>query len=73
MKKASEYRQHARECRALAVQMDSAEQRDLMLQTADHWEKLAQDREALLARHPELATTLEGGGQDEDAALPTKP
>ena len=55
MKKGSEYRQHARECRALASNMESAEQREQLLQMADHWEALARDREALIARHPELS------------------
>jgi len=55
MKKASEYRQHAQECRTLAAAMDSEEQRALMLQMADHWEKLAADRLELIEKHPELA------------------
>jgi hypothetical protein len=55
LKKASEYRLHAQECRELAVQMDSDQQRQLMLHMAEHWEKLATDRLALLERHPELA------------------
>ncbi|WP_309087465.1 hypothetical protein [Phenylobacterium sp.] len=55
MKKASEYRLHAKECRDLAAQMESAEQRAMMLQMADHWEKLAEDRIALIQKHPELA------------------
>lgn len=55
MKKASEYRQHARECRELAAHMESAEQRVMMLQMADHWDKLAGDRLALIEKHPELA------------------
>lgn len=55
MKKASEYRQHAKECRDLAAQMGSVEQRDQLLGMADHWEKLAADRLALISRHPELA------------------
>jgi hypothetical protein len=59
MKKASEYRQHAEECRDLAAQMDAEEQRELMLQMAQHWEKLAADREALIAKHPELGRETE--------------
>jgi bacterioferritin (cytochrome b1) len=55
MKKASEYREHARECRGLAANMDSDEQRALMLQMAEHWEKLAADRLVLIEKHPELA------------------
>lgn len=55
MKKASEYREHAQECRALAASMESPEQRGLMLQMADHWERLSNDRAALIERHPEVA------------------
>jgi hypothetical protein len=66
MKKASEYRLHAKECRDLASHMDSAEQRALMLQMAEHWEKLAADRLALIGRHPELAHE---GEHDEEAAV----
>lgn len=54
MKKASEYREHARECRALAAQMDSADQRDQLLQMAAHWDNLADDRAELVEKHPEL-------------------
>lgn len=55
MKKASEYRQHAEECRQLAAGMPSADQRGLMLQMAEHWDKLAEDRLELISKHPELA------------------
>jgi len=54
MKKASEYRQHAEECRALANGM-AGEQREQLLAMADTWEKLASDRSDLIRRHPELA------------------
>jgi hypothetical protein len=63
MKKASEYRQHAHECRQLAASMASDEQRALMLQMADHWDKLAADRIDLIRRHPELA---HAGERDEE-------
>ena len=55
MKKASEYSQHARECRSLAATMESEDQRDQLLRMAEHWEKLAADRAALISRHPDLA------------------
>lgn len=64
MKKASEYREHARECRALAVAMESAEQRAQLLEMAEHWEKLARDRIELINRHPELAHE---GEHDEES------
>jgi hypothetical protein len=55
VKKASEYRRNAVECRHLAAQMLSDEQRALLLQMAEQWEQLASDRRALVERHPELA------------------
>lgn len=66
MKKASEYRQHARECRALASQMDAPERREQVLQMAEHWERLAADRLALIERHPDLVRE----GQETDGAAP---
>jgi hypothetical protein len=56
MKKASEYRQHAEECRALARGLREGEQRDQLLKMAETWENLAADRSVLVQRHPELAT-----------------
>ena len=63
MKKASEYRAHAEECRALAQQMQG-EQREQLLTTAAAWEALAGDRSARIRRHPELA--IEGEHHEED-------
>ena len=63
MKKASEYRQHARECHALAARMDSGEHRDQLLEMAQTWERLADERSSLVRRHPELA--LEGEHSEE--------
>lgn len=54
MKKASEYRQHAQECRELAAKTGLGEQRELLLRMAAHWELLAKDRSALVGKHPEL-------------------
>ncbi len=45
MKKVSEYRQHALECRALAANMPSHEQRDQLLSMARTWDGLAEERE----------------------------
>ena len=70
MKKASEYRQHAQECRELASHMESPDQRALMLGMADHWDKLAKDRMALILKHPELA---HDGEHDEEIAAPASP
>jgi bacterioferritin (cytochrome b1) len=63
MKKASEYRQHAQDCRDLAAQMPSEAQRALMLEKAEHWDKLAADRITLIEKHPELAHQ---GERDEE-------
>lgn len=54
MKKASEYRQHARDCRALAVGM-AGERRQQLIEMAETWEKLADERADLIRRHPDLA------------------
>jgi hypothetical protein len=64
MKKASEYRQHAEECRILARGMDRGVHRDQLLEMAETWERLAAERSELVARHPELA--LHGEAQEED-------
>ncbi len=48
MRKISEYRQHAQECRALAAIMPSGEQRDQLLGMADTWDRLAREREDAL-------------------------
>ena len=44
MKKASEYRQHAEECRLLAQGMAQGEHRDQLLEMAATWENLARER-----------------------------
>ncbi|MDB5437917.1 MAG: hypothetical protein JWM33_344, partial [Caulobacteraceae bacterium] len=54
MKKASEYRKHAEECRELAAAMDLGEHRDQLLEMAANWERMADDRAALIKNHPEL-------------------
>jgi len=63
MKKASEYRQHAQECRTLAAHMDLGPQRDQLLAMAAQWERMADDRAELIKRHPELAQ--EGEEEEE--------
>jgi len=68
MKKASEYRRHAEECRALAKSM-TGQQREQLLGMAATWERLAEDRAALVNRHPELAVDGEAA---EEAATSRK-
>jgi hypothetical protein len=65
MKKASEYRQHAEECRVLARGLPEGEQRKQILAMAANWEQLAAERSDLIRRHPELA--LEGEHREESA------
>ena len=55
MKKASEYRQHAEECRVLARSMPAGKDRDQLLEMATTWDTLAAERSKLVRRHPELA------------------
>ncbi|MET0273673.1 MAG: hypothetical protein ABW360_11845 [Phenylobacterium sp.] len=65
MKKASEYRAHAEECRHLAATMDGA-QRSQLLEMAATWDKLALERSDLVRRHPELALDGEAGEERGD-------
>lgn len=53
MKKASEYRQHAADCRALAFSMQLGAQRDQLLRMAGAWDQLADERDAQLRRRGE--------------------
>ena len=59
MKKASEYRKHAEECRVLARSMPAGKDRDQLLEMAATWDNLATERSRLIQRHPELATRNE--------------
>lgn len=63
VKKASEYRAHAAECRGLAAKMDLGEARDQLIAMARHWDQLAAERTQLITRHPELA--LDGEHNEE--------
>ena len=65
MKKASEYRQHARECRELAKGIPEGPQRDQLIEMARTWENLAADRSEWVRRHPELAIP---GEHEEEAS-----
>ncbi|MDI6624957.1 MAG: hypothetical protein QME55_09525 [Brevundimonas sp.] len=66
MKKASEYRAHAGECRRLATRMKDDSQRDYLLQMAEDWEEMARYRVGLISLHPELAKQ----GETEEEGLP---
>ena len=65
MRKASEFRRHADECRALARNAGNEEQRRQLLDMANTWEQIAEERERLIARHPELA--IEGDSSNGDS------
>jgi hypothetical protein len=66
MKKASEYRKHGDECRALARGVQG-EQRDQLLEMAATWDNLAAERSLLVQRHPELALPEEEAEEDTRA------
>jgi len=55
MRKASEYRKHAEECRELARRMKSPEHRDQLLEMASHWERMEQERITFIGSYPEFA------------------
>ncbi len=69
MKKASEYRRHAEECRAMARQTQPGPQRDQLLEMARTWDNLAADRSEMIRRHPELGLA---GEHAEEANQPPK-
>ena len=53
MRKASEYREHAAECREMASRV-KAPQRDQLLTMAETWESLADDRDKQIARQERI-------------------
>ena len=55
LKKASEYHQHAEECRVLARNAANNEQRTALEKMAQTWESLAQDRERHVAQTTRMA------------------
>jgi hypothetical protein len=54
VKKSSEYREHAEECRVLARKAGSPDHQQQLLKMAETWEQLAIERQRLIAKHPEL-------------------
>jgi hypothetical protein len=61
VKKASEYRQHAEECRALAKQVPEGAQRDQLLEMAKTWDALAEDRGRSVQDRTETDVLKESG------------
>ena len=53
MTKTGEYIRHAKDCRRLAKQMESGEQRDQLIKMAETWEVLAAERERTLRNRGE--------------------
>jgi hypothetical protein len=70
VRKASEYRDHAEECRELARREEADEHRDQLLEMAAMWDKLARERSELIRNHPELADREEEAEETRSAALP---
>jgi hypothetical protein len=64
LEKALEYSRHAEGCRALAVKVSSAQHRNLLLEMAEAWERLAQ-AQGQLARH-NIDVEEEGRRQNDD-------
>jgi hypothetical protein len=71
MKKASEYRKHAEECRELAAKTELGDQREQLLRMAAHWDQLAKDRSDLVQKHPELATKGERAEEHRQSNAPS--
>ncbi len=70
MKKASEYRKHANECRALARGV-LGDKRTQLLAMAATWDQLAQERSLWVQRHPELALADEHAEETAHAKRPS--
>jgi hypothetical protein len=62
--KASDYRQHAQNCRDLAKHTPPGEPREQLLEIAATWDTLAVERFDPVQQHPELARSEH---RDEDA------
>jgi hypothetical protein len=55
MQKAADYRTHAAECMRLLRQVDQEDHRQMLLQMAATWLKLAEERESHLDNKPDAA------------------
>jgi hypothetical protein len=55
MKKVSDYRQHAAECRKLGAGVQNQEHKAMLTKMAETWESLAKEREELIARQHRIA------------------
>jgi hypothetical protein len=64
MKKVSEYREHAEECRTLARRSKTPEDRDMLLNMAATWDSLAEERTKAAERQQRLAQLEREDGGD---------
>ena len=55
MKQAAEYREHADECRRLALTSKNEAEHQQLMQMANAWERMAVERERQIARENEQA------------------
>jgi len=58
MKLTLKYRQHAAECRALAVGTQTPEQRDMLMRMAETWESLTSECEEPVRLRPEITVPV---------------
>jgi hypothetical protein len=65
MKKIADYRRQAEECLALARTAALPEHREQLLQMANTWHMLAEQREAELARQERIAALAPNGNGDD--------
>jgi hypothetical protein len=55
LKKVSEYRDHAEECRTMAKHAASESHREMLLEMASTWDDLAENRERTMASKQRIA------------------
>jgi hypothetical protein len=64
MRKVEDYMKHAQECRTLARNMAPGEQRDQLLNMAQTWELLAQERRHELEKQGATSRSHNGSGEE---------
>jgi hypothetical protein len=67
VKKPSDYRQHAEECRILGKQVSDGTQRNQPLEMTRTWVALAEDRDKLAQNHPEAKAPDRNKGMERTA------
>ena len=66
MKKVSEYRERAEDCRILAKRASLESRRDMLLKMAATWDGLAEDRERTMARQERIAKLEKDAREEPD-------